>query len=161
MALRKTIRAGSEEILRLPEATEQLLEECRMVLPGIQALFGFQLIAVFSPGFSKELAPGLQVMHFAATVLTSVAVALVMTPAAYHRIASPRAVSDGLIAIATRLLLWSMVPLAASICLEIYIVGYSVLKTPWVAALAATLFAMFLTLWLALPAARRRRNASD
>jgi len=28
-----------------------LLEECRMVLPGIQALFGFQLIAVFNQPF--------------------------------------------------------------------------------------------------------------
>jgi hypothetical protein len=26
-----------------------------MVLPGIQALFGFQLIAVFSPGFEQKL----------------------------------------------------------------------------------------------------------
>lgn len=34
----------------LPEIVTHLLEECRMVLPGIQALFGFQLVAVF--GFS-------------------------------------------------------------------------------------------------------------
>ena len=39
----------------LSMAAQYLLEECRMVLPGIQALFGFQLIAVFSPGFAQKL----------------------------------------------------------------------------------------------------------
>lgn len=32
----------SHEALPLSEAVTHLLEECRMVLPGIQALFGFQ-----------------------------------------------------------------------------------------------------------------------
>jgi hypothetical protein len=32
-----------------------LLEECRMVLPGIQALFGFQLVAVFNTPFKQLL----------------------------------------------------------------------------------------------------------
>lgn len=43
------------ETLSLSEAAEHLLNGCRMVLPGIQALFGFQLIAVFSPGFGEKL----------------------------------------------------------------------------------------------------------
>jgi hypothetical protein len=37
------------EELTLTDAAGRLLDECRMVLPGIQALFGFQLIAVFNP----------------------------------------------------------------------------------------------------------------
>jgi hypothetical protein len=32
----------------LEEETRTIIEEARMVLPGIQALFGFQLIAVFN-----------------------------------------------------------------------------------------------------------------
>ena len=39
-----------------------------MVLPGIQALFGFQLIAVFIERF-KELTEDEQLIHFSATVL--------------------------------------------------------------------------------------------
>jgi hypothetical protein len=35
------------EPISLEAATGYILEECRMMLPGIQALFGFQLIAVF------------------------------------------------------------------------------------------------------------------
>jgi len=39
------------EDLPLSKAAQLLLEECRMVLPGIQALFGFQLIVVFNSRF--------------------------------------------------------------------------------------------------------------
>ena len=56
-----------------------------MVLPGIQALFGFQLIAVFSPGFSEKLSSGEQELHFVSIVLVVISVALVMAPAAIHR----------------------------------------------------------------------------
>ena len=35
----------------LEEESRTTIEEARMVLPGIQAVFGFQLIAVFNNGF--------------------------------------------------------------------------------------------------------------
>ena len=48
------------EELSLSKAAEYLLEECRMVLPGIQALFGFQLVAVFNQSFGEKLSSGEQ-----------------------------------------------------------------------------------------------------
>jgi hypothetical protein len=62
-----------------------------MVLPGIQALFGFQLIAVFNERF-KELTEDEQLIHFSA-VLVTIAIALIMTPAAYHRLAEQTTIS--------------------------------------------------------------------
>jgi len=53
----------------LSDAVSHILEECRMVLPGIQALFGFQLIAVFNQTFWDKLQPHEQVIHFAAIYL--------------------------------------------------------------------------------------------
>jgi len=88
-----------------------------MVLPGIQALFGFQLIAVFSQSFDQKLSGAEQRLHLLAIGLVAVAIALVMAPAAYHRQAAPRHVSNAFIDVSTRLLLCSMLPLAASICL--------------------------------------------
>ena len=48
-----------------------------MVLPGIQALFGFQLIAVFNQGFNEKLSTAQQQLHFVSIILTVCAVALV------------------------------------------------------------------------------------
>lgn len=44
--------SGTEQPLSLDEAARYLVEECRMILPDIQALFGFQLIAVFNQRFT-------------------------------------------------------------------------------------------------------------
>jgi Family of unknown function (DUF6328) len=41
----------------------EAIEEARMVLPGIQALFGFQLMAVFNQRFN-ELTAGEQLIHY-------------------------------------------------------------------------------------------------
>ena len=68
--------AGKKEAISLDSAAGHLLEECRMVLPGIQALFGFQLIAVFNDGFSQKLSHGEQLLHLLAIVLVVVAIGL-------------------------------------------------------------------------------------
>ena len=82
--------AAAEAEQSLPDALQQTLDEARMVLPGLQALFGFQLIAVFSDGFERRLDATEQSLHLAAIVLVTIAIAIVMTPAAYHRQVEPR-----------------------------------------------------------------------
>jgi hypothetical protein len=156
MAFSKS-RSEKKEELPLSKAAEQLLEECRMVLPGIQALFGFQLIAVFNQGFSTKLTEGMQRLHLAAIVLTCVAIALIMSPAAYQRQTSPKAVSDDFIRLSSRMLVGSMFPLAASISIEVFIVGSIVLKSVWALAIALAALMLFFGLWFVLPWRRRAR----
>ena len=64
-----------------------------MVLPGIQALFGFQLIAVFNRPFF-DLATADRLLHLAALLLVAVAIGLIMAPAAHHRLVHPTVVSS-------------------------------------------------------------------
>src|SRR5438128_2595950 len=98
---------------------QEALEEARMVLPGIQALFGFQLIAVFNERFS-QLPSAEQLAHFAATILIAVAIGLIMTPAAYHRQVEPGTVSSFFVGLASLLITAAMVPLMLGLCLEVY-----------------------------------------
>ncbi|MFL5607563.1 MAG: DUF6328 family protein [Gemmatimonadaceae bacterium] len=144
-----------EQPLSLTDSATHLLNEGRMVLPGIQALFGFQLIAVFNQGFAQELSASEQILHLAATVLVAIAVALVMTPTALHRQLEPRGVSEGLVLISSRLLLWSMVPLALGISLDLYLVARVILGAAVPAAVIAVgLLALYLGLWFLLPRSR-------
>src|SRR5204863_5078521 len=89
-------RPGQEkhEELPLSKAAEYLLDECRMVLPGIQALFGFQLIAVFNSAFGEKLSSSKQRLHLLAIALLTIAIAIIMTPAALHRQKGPYEVTD-------------------------------------------------------------------
>lgn len=133
-----------------------------MVLPGIQALFGFQLIAVFNQAFWTRVPPAEQVLHLAAIGLVAVSIALVMTPAAYHRQAEPGSVSSTIIALSSRLLFWSMAPLLAALCCEFYIIGQLVLDSRRASlALTIPLAALFGFLWFALPRVRRLQRLAD
>jgi hypothetical protein len=123
-----------------------------MVLPGLQALFGFQLIAVFNQTFWDRLTHTQQIIHFVALGVVAVAIALVMTPAAYHRQAERETVSHGFVRLASRLLLWSMFPLLTGICLDFYLIALLIFKNTEVSlALAAVLSLTFFVLWFVLP----------
>ena len=139
------------EKLPLSKAAQYLLEECRTVLPGIQALFGFQLIAVFNQGFTQKLSVLEQRLHLLAVVLIAIAIVLIMAPAAYHRQKGPEEVSRTFVRLASRLLLASMVPLAVGICIELYLVGQIILPGSLVTVIASALFAMIFLLWFVLP----------
>jgi hypothetical protein len=135
----------------LSEVASHLLEECRMVLPGIQALFGFQLMAVFNTKF-WEIPASSRVIHLLAIGLVAIAVAFVMTPAAYHRLALKTAVSQSFIELSSKLLLCSMFPLLLGICLDVYLIAAMILPSQlWAIALSVALAGIFASLWFSLP----------
>lgn len=146
------------EKLELSDAISHLLDECRMVLPGIQALFGFQMVAVFNESFKKMAAPQQQ-LHIVAIVLVVIAIAILMTPAALHRQAEPRLATDRFLRVASRLLLAAMLPLAAAICLDAYIVANLAWHdTQLSLTLALALAGAFVLFWIVLPLAYRARS---
>ena len=148
-------RREERQQLRLSEAAQTLLDECRMVLPGIQALFGFQLIAVFNERFAKELGRVDQELHLAAIALVALAVALVMTPAAFHRSRGSREVTDTFIHVSSLLLVASMMPLAMGLALDFHLIAKLVIGDDQVAALLGlALFALLVLFWFVFPRLR-------
>jgi hypothetical protein len=143
----------------LADETKAILEEARMVLPGIQALFGFQLVAVFNARFT-ELTRTLQLLHLIALVAVAIAMALVMTPAAYHRIAERGHISTRFADLASWLIAVAMAPLAVSVALEAFVVSALVVGDLLVAGvIGAALAVMFVAMWFAWPVAAAARRA--
>ena len=149
------------EIVKLSQAASYLLDECRMVLPGVQAIFGFQLIAVFNQRFAEDLPDFAQYLHFASLTLVALAAALVMTPAAYHRITGIRRVSLHYLALSSRFLIASMLVLAVGLSLDYFVVAWLVFRTMAVAIPAAVLLGIFTLLWFGYPHARRLRDERE
>src|SRR3954471_24023470 len=159
MGLPKPHGMGKKEQLSLDSAAAHVLEECRMVLPGIQALFGFQLIAVFNQGFDQKLPEIGQMVHLVALILTALSMALVMTPAALHRLAEPMEVSERFLWLASNLILAGMVPLAVAVGLDSYVVASIVLGRELPAVVVGVvLMVVFAWLWLLLPVRELRRH---
>jgi hypothetical protein len=140
----------------LKDQMGHLIEEARMVLPGIQALFGFQTVAVFNERFAG-LPFGVQACHMVALALVVVAIALVMMPAAYHRLATPDRVTLHTIKVCSRAICYALAPLAAGLSLDMFVVLYTVTGNV-VLGIASALasFTLLIGLWFVYPLHRRR-----
>jgi uncharacterized protein DUF6328 len=147
--------ATETEEVKLSQAASYLLDECRMVLPGVQAIFGFQLIAVFNQRFAEDLPDFAQRMHFASLTLVALAAALVMTPAAYHRMTGITHVTRRFLDTSSRLVMSSMVVLAFGLSLDYFVVGWLVFESMAMALAAAVMLAVLTALWIAFPRSRR------
>jgi hypothetical protein len=64
---------------------EHMLTEARVMLPGAQALLGFQLAVILTDAFA-ELPSASKIVHVVALCCVSLAVILLMAPASFHRI---------------------------------------------------------------------------
>ena len=149
---KKSLSRDEREELPLSQAADVLLSEARMVLPGIQALFGFQLIAVFNSVFSEKLSATEQRLHLLAITLVAISIIIIMTPAAYHRQAGTRTVTQQFIDISTRLMLLSVAPLTLSICVEVYLVSRLILNNVGISLLITVgLLILFIIMWFVLP----------
>jgi predicted lysophospholipase L1 biosynthesis ABC-type transport system permease subunit len=146
---------GESELLSLTEQGHAVREECRMVLPGIQALFGFQLVVVFSPQFAEKLTIGGQRLHLLAILLIALSAALVMTPAAYHRQTDPQEITRRFLILSTRLMRIALLPLALGISADFYLIASIIAGPPLALVMAVLLLAVLATLWFVLPRLKR------
>jgi ABC-type xylose transport system permease subunit len=135
---------------RLDRELMELLQELRVVLPGVQVLLAFLLTAPFQQRFS-QLPGSLRNAFFAAIVCATVATALLIAPSAHHRLRWRERDKEHLLRVANRETIWGTLFLAAAIVLALYVVT-NVLFATWVALLTAVLaVALFAWLWYALP----------
>ncbi len=141
----------------LKDEVNTIIQESRMVLPGIQTLFGFQLVAVFNARFS-QLVFSMQVIHIVSMLLVAISIALIMTPAAYHRIAERGQVSRYLAELSSGLITIAMLVLLLGITVELYVVVDTVLGNALLsAAVAVGAGLVFASLWFAFPAFHRKK----
>jgi hypothetical protein len=152
---------GRVEQITLDSAATHIIEECRMVLPGIQALFGFQLIAVFNQGF-MALGPVEKNGHLCALLLVTLGIALIMTPAIFHRIAERGRITRHFIDVASYLIAWAMAPLALGITVDVTLVTWLITRSDALTlGVGITAMAVFTALWFVYPWARRARRSAS
>ena len=131
-----------------------------MLIPGVTAFLGFQLIAVFNQNFSQMLDGGEQMLHVVAMFLTLVSLLLLLTPAAYHRQAESGWVSQGFVNLASRLITAATPAFAAGITIDFYVLVRAVTHDTTLAvvfSLAVLLIAV--VLWYGLPHVRPLERA--
>jgi hypothetical protein len=139
---------------------EQMVTEARVILPGAQALLGFQLVIVLSQSFEKL--PDLsKTLHGAALLCVALAVLLLITPAALHRIVWAGEDSETFLRIGGRITVAALLPLALGMAGDIYVVIARIFGSAAYGLTAGGAGLGFLLVcWFGCPCAARRWGGS-
>jgi hypothetical protein len=145
----------------LPKRIAHMLTEARVVLPGGQALLGFQLAIVLTEAFER-LPASSKLLHGASLALVGFAVVLLIAPSAYHRIVYRGEDTEAFHRFGSTLITAAMAPLGLGIAGDVYVVMQRISGSTAIGTAAGALvFASFAVLWFVWPLiARRRRPAA-
>lgn len=135
---------------------EQMLTESRVILPGAQALLGFQFIVAMTQEFDELPAP-VRVVHLVALLSLALAIILLIAPAAIHRLSFSGRDDPRLQSIGSLLITLALLPLAVAISCDVLIALtrlFGNTAASWSAALAVLVF--LLCLWYVMPLSIKR-----
>ncbi len=139
---------------RLNRELEELLQELRIALPGVQILFAFLLVVPFNNRFAET--DDLQRnVWFAALLLALGAVACFIAPTAYHRIRFRDFDKERLVTTATRLAVVGLGFLATALSASAFFVTGFVFSDRAAAFVTAIAAGTIGGLWFALPLLRK------
>jgi hypothetical protein len=142
----------------LHQRITQLLTEARVVLPGVQALLGFQLISVLGQSFGKLLVSS-KVVHAASLCCITLSVIFLIAPAAYHRIVFSGQETEEVYRIGNWFVTGATVPPALGLAGDVYVVFAEITASRVITAFVAGTALVFLVgLWHAFPILNRLRR---
>ncbi len=139
---------------RLDRELVELLNEFRVVLPGVQVLFAFLLTIPFTDRFAK-LTEVQRDIYFAAFIATAVSSVLLMTPTAYHRLRWRQYDKEHLLRLSNVLAIIGISFLAVAIALVVYVVTDLVFFGSAAAVATGIVGGVAAAFWFIVPLSRR------
>jgi hypothetical protein len=139
---------------------DQLLQETRVVMPGVQVLFAFLLSVVFQQSFHRTT-PFQKDLFLATILCTTASTICFIAPAAWHRILFQRKDKRHIIRVANRVVIWGVGFLAAAMTLALILVCDVVFEGTTAAIVPAVVAPAFAWFWFVAPLMRRRRDRID
>ncbi|MFL5992451.1 MAG: DUF6328 family protein [Rubrobacteraceae bacterium] len=146
----KQEETGEDPQERTARELIELLQELRIVIPGVQVLFAFLLTVPFSQGFMKldSLQRG---VFFATLLCTAAATALLIAPSSHHRLLFRQGVREQRVKMGNVLAILGLVFLVPAMVGVLFVI--TDLMFGMVAAIVATAVVAlgFVLLWFVLP----------
>lgn len=148
------VRPGENKEERADRNLDELLQELRIAIPGVQFLFAFLLTIPFATGFAS-LSDAQEDLYFAVLISTVLTTALLMAPSAYHRALFRLRDKSHLVEISNRFAIAGLAMLAVSITGAVLLVAGVVFDGTKVVVFTVVAGSCFLLFWGALPLIRR------
>jgi hypothetical protein len=137
----------------------ELLNELRIVLPGVTVLLGFLLAVPFAKGWTS-VTNFQRDVFVVAFLSTAISVALLTAPSSYHRLRFRHGNKERLVKIGNRLAIAGIAASAVSLEAVVLLVTDFVLSRGFAIAAATALFVVIALLWFGLPLVGALRDRS-
>jgi hypothetical protein len=147
-------RPGEDEAERLDRELIELLNELRVVMPGVQVLFGFLLTVPFQQRF-ETIDDFQRIVYFVTLLLTAASSAFLMGPSAFHRLTFREGQKPHLVNLGTRQTIAGMALLALAMNGVLLLLTDILFHTLTVAITVAATTSLFGWLWFGLALRRR------
>jgi hypothetical protein len=154
---RDEAREDEDEGERLDRELLELLNELRVVMPGVQVLFGFLLTVPFQQRFETINAFQRDV-YTATLLLTAAAAAFLMTPSAFHRLTFRAGEKPYLVKFGTTVTVIGMVLLALAMNGALLLLTDILYHGSTVAVMVGVSVALYVSLWFGVASIRRLRG---
>ena len=150
-------RTGEDRQERTARELIELLNELRVILPGVQFLFAFLLTVPFTPRFAQL--NGLETGIFFVTLLcTAIATALLMAPSAQHRILWRGGVREQRLKLGNTLTIVGLAFLVPAMVGAVFVVTAFIFGLGSALGVTLLLVLFFAMLWFVLPLRYRGVN---
>jgi steroid 5-alpha reductase family enzyme len=140
----------------LDQEWSELVEEHRLAMPGTQVLFAFLLVLPFQQRF-RELSEQQTFVYYSALLCAAVAIVLLITPTAAHRMLWRHGEKEALLRVSTFTGIAATAFLGAGMSASVYLITDFLYGEPTTAVVTAILGGLFVVLWYGLPLVRRMR----
>ena len=145
------------ETERYDRNMNELLQELRVALPGVQVLFAFLLTVPFAQRFG-DVTSFQKNVYFATLLCSALASALFIAPTAYHRLNFRRRDKQHIVETASRFAILGLIALALAMVGAVVTITDFLFTDRTVLLTGAGVALLFTVLWFAMPLLRRRRN---
>jgi hypothetical protein len=144
---------------RLDRELTELVQELRVLLPGVQVLFAFLLTVPFSIGF-KSVNDAERALYFVALASTAVSAVLLIAPGARHRSRFRDRDKEAIIVSSNQLTLAGTGFLAVAITAVVVLIGEYIYNWFVGVTSGAVTFALIAWFWYGWSVSRRIRRGS-
>src|SRR5215210_3041461 len=143
-------RTGEDKQERTARELIELLNELRVILPGVQFLFAFLLTVPFSQRFAEL--DGLETGAFFLTLLcAAIATALLMAPSAQHRVLWREGVREQRLELGNTLTIVGLAFLVPAMVGAVFVVSAFIFGLATALIVTILLILFFALLWFVLP----------
>jgi hypothetical protein len=143
-------KTGEDPQERTARELIELLQELRIVIPGVQVLFAFLLTVPFSQGFTKldSLQRG---VFFATLLCTAAATALLIAPSSHHRLLFRQGVREQRVQMGNVLAILGLAFLVPAMVGVLFVITDLMFGMVTAIVVTAIVALAFVLLWFVLP----------